>query len=278
MRKNDEPEDEGSGYNWMDTYGDLVTLLLCFFVLLYSFSTLNQEKWKELVSAFSGTTGAAAIQAFDINSVREEPIKIDSMINFETRGNETQEGGSAEGDQQDQQDVEALKALLEQQKQINEVFDELYQKIVLYIDLNDLSGQMSVSRTDDTIILRFSEIALFDSGSATIRKESEETLNHIIRIIADNIDAIHMVDIEGHTDNVPISTAEFKDNWDLSAKRATNTLRILLATGLIDETRLSVAGYGEYQPIASNDTPEGRAQNRRVDFVLNKVNIADTVG
>jgi chemotaxis protein MotB len=87
-----------------------------------------------------------------------------------------------------------------------------------------------------------------------------------------------MVDIEGHTDTVPIHTAEFEDNWDLSVKRATNTLRILLDLAMIDETKLSATGYGEYQPIASNDTPEGRAENRRVDFVLNKLKMTATAG
>jgi chemotaxis protein MotB len=266
MKKRDEPEEEGSGYSWMDTYGDLVTLLLCFFVLLYSFSSLNQQKWAELVSTFSGAGGgAAAIQAFDITSVREEPIKIDAMINFETRGDDTSENYS-EAEKQ---------ALLEKQEQIDETFDELFQKIVMYIEVNSLTGEMSVARTDDVIILRFNEVALFDSGKAVIRPESEETLNHVIQIISDNVDAISMVNIEGHTDNVPISTAEFKDNWDLSVKRATNTLRILLASGLLEESRLSAIGYGEFQPIAPNDTPEGRSLNRRVDFVLNKLNVAD---
>jgi chemotaxis protein MotB len=192
------------------------------------------------------------------------------MINFETRGNDTQEGGSTTPEDE--------LALEEMQEKINNVFDELYQKIVLYIELNELGGLLSVSRTDDFIILRFSEIALFDSGKATIRPESEETLNHIIQIIADNIDAISIVNIEGHTDNVPISTAEFEDNWDLSVKRATNTLRILLETGLIEETKLSATGYGEFKPFDTNDTPEGRAKNRRVDFVLNKIDAADLAG
>jgi len=257
MKKWDEPEEEGGGYNWMDTYGDLVTLLLCFFVLLYAFSTLNVEKWNELVSVFTGNYGAAAIQAFDITSVREKPIKIDAMVDFDNRGK------SALNDA-------GLAALKKLQDEINKSFDELYQRILAYIELYDLYGQMSVSRTEDTIILRFSEIALFDSGKAVIRPEGLETLNHFIQIIADNIDAISMVNIEGHTDNVPISTSEFKDNWDLSVKRATNTLRILLSSDLIEATKLSAIGYGEYQPIATNNTPEGRAMNRRVDFVLNR--------
>jgi chemotaxis protein MotB len=264
--KNTEPEEESGGYSWMDTYGDLVTLLLCFFVLLYSFSTLNEQKAQELVSSFSGTYGAAAIQAFDISEVKEDAIRIDSMVDFESRGSQQQ------GDVSDSE----LQEMQELQEQINETFDELYQKIVSYIEINELSGQMSVSRTDDVIILRFNEIALFDSGSATIRPESAETLKHFIQIITENIDSISMVNIEGHTDTVPIHTAEFEDNWDLSVKRATNTLRILLDAALIEETKLSAIGYGEHQPIAPNETPEGRAENRRVDFVLNKVKVTVT--
>ncbi len=224
---------------------------MCFFVLLYAFSTLNEEKWNELVSVFTGNYGAAAIQAFDITSVREKPIKIDAMVDLDRRG---------------KKDIpftdDELAALKKLQEEINEAFDELYQRILAYIEFHNLQGQMSVSRTEDTIILRFSEIALFDSGKAVIRPEGLETLNHFIQIIADNIGAISMVNIEGHTDNIPISTSEFKDNWDLSVKRATNTLRILLASGLIEETKLSAIGYGEYQPIASNDTPEGRAMKQ----------------
>lgn len=265
MKKNNEPEeDEGGGYNWMDTYGDLVTLLLCFFVLLYSFSSINEEKWEEIVDAFSGTYGAAAVQAFDITSVREQPIKIDSMVNIENRLSENDQSIS----------TDELNALKQLQEQVDMSFDELYLKIVAYIQTNRLEGQLSVLRTDDVIILRFSEVALFDSGKATIRQESEETLTHIITIISDNVGSINMVNIEGHTDNVPISNAEFSDNWDLSVKRATNTLRILLTTNLIEETKLSAIGYGEYQPITTNDTAEGRALNRRVDFVLNKIDVS----
>ena len=259
--KNTEPEEESGGYSWMDTYGDMVTLLLCFFVLLYSFSTLSEAKAKQLVSAFSGSYGASAIQAFDITEVKEDAIRIDQMVDFKTRVSEPEDDEQA-----------GL------QKEIDEEFDELYRKILFYIEANNLGGQMSVSRTEDVIILRFREIALFDSGSAKIRPESAETLKHFVQIIKENIEAVSMVDIEGHTDTVPIHTAEFEDNWDLSVKRATNNLRILLDLAMIDETKLSATGYGEYQPIASNDTPEGRAKNRRVDFVLNKLKMTATAG
>ncbi|MGI5935660.1 MAG: flagellar motor protein MotB [Oscillospiraceae bacterium] len=253
--KRPAPSNDEKGYSWMDTYGDMVTLLLCFFVLLYSFSTIDSQKWQELVGAFTRTGAPAAVDTLDIVAVREDPIpKIDPMVNYENR------------------DVDYY-WLNAEQKAIDETFDQLYQNIKDYIEKNKLEGQLSVERTDEVIILRFNEIALFDSGKANIRPESEETLRHIIKIIDENISSIKMVHIEGHTDNVPIRNAMFEDNWDLSVKRATNTLRKVLEWGIIDEKMLSAVGYGEYQPIATNDTPEGRQLNRRVDFVLEKAEL-----
>lgn len=266
MKRKPEQE-ESSGYSWMDTYGDMVTLLLCFFVLIYSFSSMDAAKWQELVGAFTGVTGSAEIDSFDVSTIREQPItEIDAMINTENREESDVSSDETDIDSEDS-------ATNVEQQEINETFDELYENIRFYIGNNGLEGKLSVSRTDDVIILRFNEIALFRSGYADIITDSAETLIHIIQIIDENISSISMVNIEGHTDNVPIGSADFTDNWDLSVKRATNTLRLVLEMGLISEDKLSAVGYGEYQPVATNDTPEGRAQNRRVDFVLNKLRV-----
>lgn len=258
MARKGEPEETGSSYNWMDTYGDLVTLLLCFFVLLYSFSSLDTQKQKELINAFSGTYEGGVVPVFDVDSVREEPItKIDTMVNFSNR-------------------TEDDRLVNAQQEEIDNTFDELYQKIKSYIEDNSLGDSLSVSRTDDSIFLRFNEMALFSPASADIRPESIPTLEQIMNIVKLNISSISLVKIEGHTDNVPIHNQEFADNWDLSVKRATNTLRLVLSTGLFDEKMLSAVGYGEFQPVATNDTAEGRSQNRRVDFVLMKATPDDS--
>lgn len=249
MRRKEEPE-ETSGYSWMDTYGDMVTLLLCFFVLLYSFSSIDAGKWQELVGAFSRNYGAGEVVVFDESSIREDPItKIDPMVNFSNR--------------------EELPSNA-RQEEINDAFDQLYENIRRYIRENAMENSLSVSRSDDAIYLRFNEMALFKSGKANILPESARTLEHVMQIIHLNLSSISSVRIEGHTDNVPMHNEEFSDNWDLSVKRATNTLRLVLATGLFEEKMLSAVGYGEYQPIATNTTVEGRAQNRRVDFVLMK--------
>lgn len=261
-RKRDEPEESGGGYNWMDTYGDMVTLLLCFFVLLYSFSSVDSAKWQALVGAFSGTSAISAIPSFDVNTVREQPItQIDPMVNYENREKDAT-----------QSEISAANARLQE---INDLYDRLYVSVRTYIDEHGLQDEMNVLRTDDAIILRFGEIALFEPGQANILPKNRETMSHMIDIIAQNEKAIKMVSIEGNTDNVPIHNAQFTDNWDLSVKRATNALRLVLSEGKISETKISAIGYGEHQPIDSNATPEGRSHNRRVDFVLKKAEIPD---
>lgn len=247
-KRRKEPEESGSGYSWMDTYGDMVTLLLCFFVLLYSFSTVDAEKWQELVGAFTGTSSPSAIQSLDVSSAREDPIGIiDPMIDYANRQDNI--------DQNNQQGE----------------FDQLYENIKLYISENGLGQQLSVERTDEVIILRFGEVFLFESGKADLLASSNSTLENIIEIIAQNKAAVKQITIEGHTDNVPIHNAEFSDNWDLSVTRAVNTLRRVASYNVIQADKLAAMGFAEYQPIATNSTPAGRAKNRRVDFIIQRM-------
>jgi chemotaxis protein MotB len=250
-RKNEE--EESTGYSWMDTYGDMVTLLLCFFVLLYSFSSIDGEKWKQLVSALSGTGGNRYVTGIGESQTRDENIAImNTSITFNKAVSRQPEDAGF---------------IVDESSSENGI-DELYRSILEFIRQNNMSGTISVSRTTEAIYLRFNEMALFNSGYADILPESKQTINNIMIIIERYIKYIAAIRIEGHTDNVPINTAEFKDNWDLSAKRATNVLRLVLTYNLFDPSMLSAVGYGEFQPLADNSSPEGRALNRRVDFVL----------
>ena len=250
-----KPEDEGGGYNWMDTYGDLVTLLLCFFVLLYSFSSIDAGKWQELVGAFTGTT-AAAVELLDTKTARQAAIIVEGV-----------EKGAIEED-----DFEEIANVVADD--FEDEFDSLYEAIRQYIITNNLESEIGVSKDDNIIIVRFLEVVLFDSGEAVIVNEGKAVLTHIISIIAENVEAIQMLRIEGHTDNVPIHTAEFESNWELSMDRANAALKVFIVSNVIDMDKLSATAYGEYQPIESNDTAEGRASNRRVDFVIEKIEAA----
>ena len=246
------PDEEGSSYNWMDTYGDLVTLLLCFFVLLYSFSSIDAEKWQELVGAFTGRT-VAAVDQIDPKTAREDAIVVEGVDKKDDVKEEDQETANVVADE------------------FEDEFDALYEAIRYYIITNGLENKISVNKDDNVIIVRFLEVVLFDSGEASIREDGREVLGHIISIIKENVDAIQMLRIEGHTDNVPIHTYEFDSNWELSMARANAALKVFIESGVIDMEKLSAAAYGEYQPVDTNETPEGRSSNRRVDFVIEKI-------
>ena len=244
------PDDEGSSYNWMDTYGDLVTLLLCFFVLLYAFSSIDAEKWQELVGAFTGKT-VAAVEQIDPKKARQDEIVV--------------VGAEKQDEEEEQQEANVVV------DEFEEEFDALYQAIRYYIITNGLESKISVKKDDNVILVRFLEVILFDSGEASIRPDGKVVLNHIISIIEENVAAIQMLRIEGHTDNRPIHTAEFNSNWELSMARANAALRVFIESNVIELDKLSAAAYGEFQPINTNDTVEGRASNRRVDFVIEKI-------
>jgi len=127
------------------------------------------------------------------------------------------------------------------------------------------SDELTVEMRDGKVYISLSDKLLFKSGAATVEKKGEEALQKVAEVLNKNQDV--SIAIEGHTDNVPVKTAIYKDNWDLSAARATNVVRLLTSFGM-DAKRLTASGKGEYFPIASNDTPEGKAKNRRTEIVL----------
>ncbi|NLO48638.1 MAG: OmpA family protein [Clostridiales bacterium] len=256
-RRQASKQEEG-GANWMDTYGDLVTLLLTFFVLLFSFSTIDAQKWKTLVGALSGST-AVAIPVLNPEMAMEAPINtILTTTVYDTEEVVEDEPPIIDDIKDDNGNVQ-----LEYER-----FLQLYTKVGQYIDEHQLSAEVIVDYEAYRIIIRFADSVFFESGKADILPESEETLNHIAHILSDNQDLIEMINIQGHTDNVPISTSLYPSNWELSVSRAVNTLRYLLATDLIDSEKISAVGYSEFHPVKTNETVEGRAANRRVDFVI----------
>ncbi|MDR2355404.1 MAG: OmpA family protein [Clostridiales Family XIII bacterium] len=231
-------EDGGGGANWMDTYGDLVTLLLCFFVLLFSFSSVSAEKWEALVGALSGTSvmeAAPPLQAPELEFLDE--TKVSQM------------------DEEDRIFAEAN-------------ISALANTIGGFIEENGIGVDMSVNLDDYTVTMHFSDNIFFRSGDAELMPESLPILDGVVDLLAAGSDMLSMINIEGHTDNVPIHTAKYPSNWELSTGRAVNTLHYIADTGRFDMDTFSVAGYAEYHPIASNQTEEGRAANRRVDFVI----------
>ena len=154
---------------------------------------------------------------------------------------------------------------LEEEKRSLEKKSADYQALAGSLDQEIKAGRIQLSELQGKLTVRMAERVLFPSGSATISRDGQATLKTVVT----GLQAVQgrIVRVEGHTDNVPIHTERFPSNWELSAGRAIAVVRFLQAQG-VDAIRLGAAGYSEYQPIASNDTPEGRAQNRRIEISL----------
>lgn len=244
-KKPEVPAEEGAPA-WMNTYGDMVTLLLTFFVLLFSFSTIDSKKWQEIVESF---TGMSRVQAIAPLNPGEATVGggVFNNINW------------------------AVEEEDEEPEEVKEQFDELYYRIRTHITDNGLDMQLDAFKIDNTIILRITDSALFDSGKDEIREDAKQILSKVAAIFIEYEEYISRIYIEGHTDNIPIHNAEFDSNWDLSTHRAVSVIKYLIDNTGIEAAKYTAAGYGEYHPIASNDTPEGRAKNRRVDFVIESI-------
>lgn len=158
-----------------------------------------------------------------------------------------------------------LAAQLAQEKSALEKKSAEYQSLASSLDSEIKAGQIQLSELKGKLTVRMAEKVLFPSGSATVSKAGKATLDKIGEAFKDVKN--RMIRVEGHTDNVPIKTARFPSNWELSAARAIAVVRILQDDG-VDPALLAAAGYASYQPVASNDTPEGRAQNRRIEISL----------
>ena len=258
-RKKPEPPEEEGAPAWMNTYGDMVTLLLTFFVLLFSFSTIDAQKWEEIVSSLSGTP-FVAVQALDPGDVKADVQPLDETSWDLPEPTPTPDPSEQAENAENQAKIAEIK----------EQFNELYDKIKSHVETNGLQDKLNVSMQDNAILMTMNESALFDSGSAVLKPDAKEILPSICDIIKQYDSLISKIRIEGHTDNVPIQNSQYKDNWELSSARSLSVLYYLLTVNM-NEKKLYPSFLGEEHPIASNDTKEGQSHNRRVDFVIESI-------
>lgn len=261
---------EDTEYSWMDTYGDLVTLVLTFFILLFSFSSIDNKKFQLIRAAFSNTGPAVIINALDATEIMGMGGKF-SIPTFERKKLPKEPPQHTPAPQSnDYKETQGDPTIEQQIQNIENNFNELFERIQQYVKEKGLIDALSVERDGDIITIQVTAQLLFPSGSADVLADAKTILEDIGTMLAINLDGIRLIRVEGHTDNVPIHNARFEDNWDLSAKRATNTVRYLSKSSEIPMDLFSAMGYGEYKPIDTNDTAEGRAKNRRVTFVIEK--------
>ena len=241
-RRNREPEDTGS---WMNTYSDLVTLLMTFFVLLYSFSSVDSEKWEAFVKAF-GTPGDATSQV--VLGVENPDPGANSPV---PDGSTAAEGNPGSED-------------------LPQDFDQLYQYLEQYVQDSGNAGSIEVMKSGDSVVyIRFQDDIFFDSDEYYLRQSAYSVLDVIGDAIHNVEDEIYIISINGHTAQVDDPNYAVSD-WMLSSERASSVAIYFEEEKQIDPQKMRPMGYGKNYPIASNDTPEGRQKNRRVDMAIVK--------
>ncbi|MDV4151670.1 flagellar motor protein MotB [Clostridium sp. AL.422] len=230
-KRKEKPE---NNERWLLTYSDLITLLMVFFVVLYSASNVNQKKYEKLANSMSNAfTGGTGINNQEVG----QPLGESS--------------GDGELSPLVQSEEEKLQGI---EGQVDDMIKDL-----------DLQDSVSTSIEERGLVISFNDSIFFDSAKADIKIDMRSKLSSLA-IILNKID--NYVRVEGHTDNIPIKNEDFSSNWKLSSIRASNVVEFLIEKGSVSPDRLSAVGYGEYRPISDNNTDEGKAKNRRVDILI----------
>ena len=256
-KKRQAEADKETSDRWLLTYADLITLLMIFFVVLYSMSKVDSDKFQAMAESLSKSLGGGTPAKMTIADTLSGPTIITTgKQNTTTEGEQLPKNLSQEQANQGQQgnsDQENLAIL------------GVKAKLDKFAADNGLETKIVSSVSERGLVISIQDTVLFDSGSAVVTPYAHQILNKISVVIG----AIpNHIKVEGHTDNMPINTPQFKSNWELSVIRATNVSHILIDEGSINPNSLSVTGYGEYRPVTTNETELGRTRNRRVDLVI----------
>ena len=286
MAKRKEDAPPAGSPAWMATFSDLMNLLLCFFVLLFSMSTIEEEKWNELVASMNSSfsifnAGSTAIgEGILISNGVSQLNELDQFINSTGRAadndvpgedlKEQDKSKENEGDEtsEAQQLAQALEKIEQQNLQSNEELAELVEEAVKESNMAD---QIEIGFTAQYVQLTMKGALLFDSGSAELKEESKKVLDKAATILERYAKGI--IEIEGHTDNVPMSSAKYADNEELSSARALSVFYYLVDHSYLDPFNIRHSGMGDRVPIVDNSTAEGRSRNRRVEIrIYNSAN------
>lgn len=233
--------------SWLIPYADMLTLLLALFIVLFAMSEIDAQKFKQMASAFRNefTSGTGVME-------EQAPIPTPDSTPIP----------------QTQKEIisKEEKERLEEAKKELEALEDLEKRINAFIQANNLTTSLQTQLTENGLLITILDNALFDSGSASVKPGSREIGKKLSDLLVTN--PPRNIVIAGHTDNVPISTASFQSNWELSAFRGINFMQVLLENPALKPNQVSASGYGEYRPKADNKTAEGRAKNRRVEVLI----------
>lgn len=305
MAKRKEQPPEGGAPEWMCTFSDLMNLLLCFFVLLFASSNMDEEKVQKIMASFNQASfsviesGAIALVDGQIVSggVTQLP-GIESLLEYigvssEVKGNNQDLSATGSVDENGEQDLSATDENVAEnpeegqsqngteisEQDLVKEFEEqgLKQSEEMYDEISEMTESYKI---DDRVVMDYNSqyvsidlngAILFDEGKAEIRDDVKVFMQKIATIIGRYKECV--IEIEGHTDSVPISSGRYESNRHLSTARAIEVYNYVNEQAELVDENIKVAGYGESRPVASNETEEGRAKNRRVSIkIYNRLN------
>lgn len=263
-KKRKEHHEEHPDERWLLTYADLITLLVALFIVMFAMSSVNQGKFDKLAKSLSDTLSGGVVQGGTAMAEAGSSVKDPSPVEVpfapavrpQFGGGETAvKGGDGEA-----------KKRQERRSKEEEGFKALKERIDGYARDKGLDGRVKTRVTEDGLQVRvLTDGLLFDSGSAEPKLAGRPLVEHIGTVLAGAGE--HPVTVSGHTDPEPIATGRFRSNWDLSVARATSVVSLLTQAD-VPAQRLTAAGRAQLDPVADNDTPAGRALNRRVEILL----------
>lgn len=278
-RKKREKSSSGGNAPWLSTFADLMNLLLCFFVMLFAMSDINASKFQEIAISMSNSIGIldGGERTFGegpmISSGMSQLNNLDEYTTSMGKQAESDTENEGEYDSTDDKDSESTgqvgsldEASLIMQEKMEEVSGEMYSTIESLTDEYNLGDyvELSVDSEFRYVQLSMKGSILFESGKADIITDARPILSRLGDILG-NFEG-YVIEIIGHTDNVPMTSPTFKDNNWLSSARALNAAEFLIDNNKLDPQNVKYSGRGEYEPIADNNTSDGRAKNRRIEI------------
>ena len=241
----------GGGANWMDTYGDMVTLLLCFFVLLYSMSTISEEKWKAIVTSFNPFAQETPTDPDGNGGPIADPILGETGVNEPDSDKITQES-------------------------IEDMMQELFERIQNYASSEGLESTVAVSMEGGEILVKLSDKAMFAGDSYRLLPAAQEVLTDVCGMLDSAEDAIEKIEVEGHTaqldDNRPNET--YGDRH-LASDRAAEVASFIQNHSSVHPARICAVSWGQWHAIADNQGEDGKAPNRRVELLITGRNLEE---
>lgn len=250
MKRRKQKKAETGAPKWMVTYSDMVTLILVFFILLFSMSQIDSVKFEAVSESFKNR------MIFDFFP---SAIPLDHPTEHTSR----QESGKSSNEFENLTDLtgHADKDNIKKDDSLNELMADVEK----YLNEQELHNVISLNRTERGVILVLQESILFNSGEAEILDTAKPFLSKIGGLLATNP---NFVKVEGHTDSKPMSSFRYPSNWELSGARASSVVRFLINEYHFDQSRFSIAGFGETKPVAPNTSSENMKKNRRVEIVI----------